>query len=221
MNYIIFDSGPLINFSMNGVLYILKRLREKFNGKFFITSEIKRETMDYPETIKRFELEALHLKALFKENIIEMPKLTSVQQKEFEKTKDEIMNIANSTFYAGEKNIHIIDKGEAASLALSKIIKEPNVIAVDERTTRMLCENPENLRKLLEKKLHTKINANKKNYDFFRNFKIIRSTELIYMADKMKLFELKDPRALDAMLYAMKYKGCSVSEQEIEEIKRM
>jgi hypothetical protein len=206
---------------MNGIVPLLRKLKQNFDGKFIISQDVKREAMDYPETVKRFELEALQLEALFKDNIIEMPKLNPVQQKEFEKMKNEVMTLANSTFFAENKNIHIIDKGEASALALSKVLDDSNVIAIDERTTRMLCENPENLKKLLQKKLHTNITSNKKNYEFFKKFKVIRSTELIYMANKLKLFDLKDPRTLDAMLYATKYKGCSVSEEEIEEIKRM
>jgi len=93
-------------------------------------------------------------------------------------------------------------------------------LVIDERTARMLCEDPENLRKLLQKKLHTNINVNKKNYDFFKGFRVIRSTELIYIAHKKNIIELKDKRAYEAMLYAIKYKGCSVSEEEIEEMKK-
>ena len=96
-----------------------------------------------------------------------------------------------------------------------------SIIVVDERTTRMLCENPENLRKLLQKKLHTNISANKQNYDYFKNFRIIRSTELAYLAYKKGFFDIKDPRILDAVLYGLKYHGCSISEEEIEEIKKL
>ena len=218
--YIIFDAGPLINFSMNGILHLLKSLKKEFSGKFFITEEVKREVIDYPETIKRLELNALQLEALFNEGVIELPDLKN-KQKEFNKLSKEIMKIANSTFYTTKGYINIIQEGEASSLALSKMIKEPNVLAVDERTARMLCENPENLRKLLEKKLHTSIKADKKNYAFFKDIKIIRSTELIYIINKKKLFDLNSPKTLDAMLYGMKYKGCSVSEQEIEQIKKL
>ena len=223
---IIFDSGPLINLSMNSLLHILKRLKKEFSGKFLITPEVKEETMDYPETIKRFELGAIQLKDLFHKKIIEFPIQTKDQKIELTKTRDYIMTIANSTFHAKGKNIHLIDKGEAASLALSAIlnksdIKKQNVIAVDERTTRMLCENPENLRKLLQKKLRTKIKARKEQYAYFKQFKIIRSTELIFIANKKKLFDLQDPRALEAMLYGLKYKGCSISNDEIKAMKKL
>ena len=57
--------------------------------------------------------------------------------------------------------------------------------------------------------------------DSFRNFNIIRSTELVYIANKKKLIKIKDPKAYEAMLYAVKYKGTSISESEVEQMKRM
>lgn len=221
MKYIIFDSGPLINFSMNSSLHLLRKLKKVFNGKFLITEKVKTETMDYPERIRRFELGALQLRSLFKEGVIELPKFNQEQREQLKKESKEIMTIANSTFVAKGKNLPLIHEGEATTLALACVLKDQNVIAIDERTIRMMCENPENLRKLLQKKLNTPINANRENYDFFRKFKIIRSTELVYIANKKKLFDLKDPRALKAMLYAMKYKGCSVSKEEIEQMSRL
>lgn len=218
MKSIIFDSGPLINFAMNGSLYILERLKKIFDGDFLITKEVQKEIIDTPLTIKRFELEALQLKNLCDKGIIKLADITPQQVDELRKKRDEIMNIANTTFKTKKRYIHLIDKGESAVLALSRIIK-PSLIVIDERTTRILCENPENLKKLLEKKLHTSITANKKNYSYFKEYKIIRSTELAYIAYKKGFFDIKDSRALEAMLYALKYRGCSVSEAEIEEIK--
>ena len=106
------------------------------------------------------------------------------------------------------------------SFVLIMIIKSPYIV-IDERTTRMLCENPENLRKLLQKKLHTSVTANKDNYSYFKNFKIIRSTELAYIAYKKKLFNLKSSDILEAMLYGLKYNGCSISEEEVKQIAKM
>jgi predicted nucleic acid-binding protein len=218
---IIFDAGPLINFAMNGILPILRDLKKEFNGKFIITNSVKKEIIDRPEKIKRFEVEALKLNELFIDKVIELPVLTKEQQKQIERKTNEFMNLANSTFNAKGKNLHLIDKGEAEVLALATLMEKECIIAVDERTTRILCENPENLKKLLEKKLHTKIQAKKENYQIFGNFKIIRSTELVYMANKKKLIKIKDPRAYEAMLYAVKFKGTSISESEIEQMKRL
>ena len=217
--YLIFDSGPLINFAMNGSLYILERLKKEFDGEFIITKEVMKEIIDVPLTIKRFELEALQLKDLYDRGIIKLADITTKQVDELRKKREEITVIANNMFRTKKKTIHIIDKGESAVLALSKIIKSPNAIVIDERTTRMLCENPENLRKLFEKKFHAKVEANRKNYSYFKDYKIIRSTELAYIAHKKGLFNLKYPQALEAMLYGLKYRGCSISESEVEEMK--
>lgn len=219
-SYIIFDSGPLINFSMNSSLHILKRLKKEFRGEFLITKEVKEEVIDHPLTVKRFKLEGLRLKKLYDEKIFHLADLTNQQVSELKKTRNYIMNLANTTFKAKGKNINLLHKGEAAALALSTILKTRCAIVVDERTTRILCENPENLRKLLEKKLKTSIKANKKNYEFFQKFNIIRSIELAYIAHKKNLFDLKGPKVLEAILYGLKYKGASVSEEEIQTLIR-
>ncbi len=219
MKSLIFDSGPLINFSMNGILHILKKLKKEFKGDFLITKEVYKEIIDRPIKIKRFQLGALQLKALFDEKIIKYADITSQQVNELRKERERIMNTANSTFRGKNNNIHLIDKGESAVLALSEILEKPNAIVIDERTTRMLCENPENLKKLLQKKLRTKITAKKENYKQFTGFKIIRSTELAYIAHKRKLIELKDSQVYEAMLYGLKYRGCSISEQEVKTLK--
>ena len=49
---IIFDSGTLISFSMNGLLPELRELKKIFNGKFLITKDVKREVIDKPIKIK-------------------------------------------------------------------------------------------------------------------------------------------------------------------------
>ena len=221
---LILDAGPLINFAMNGIIPLLRDLKKEFNGKFLITPTVKKEAIDKPEKIKRFELEALQLGELLKENIIQLPELTKEQQRELKDTTNNIINLANSTFRAKGKNLHLIDKGEAEVLALATILGKLGkdcTIAIDERTTRILCENSENLRKLLEKKLHTKVESNTKNLGIFKNFKIIRSTELVYIAHKKNLIKIKDPRAYEAMLYAVKFKGTSISENEVQQMKNL
>ena len=220
MKYLIFDAGPIINFAMNGSLDILRKLKNNFDGEFLITKEVKYEIIDHPQEIKKYELEALQIKELFDEGIIKHADLSKNQIDELRKKREELISLANNTYKTANKSIHIIDKGEAASLALSYILEKPNFLVVDERTTRMLCESPENLRKLLERKLHTKVSSVKDNYKTFSEFKIIRSTELAYVAHKKKLFELHYPNALEAMLYGLKYRGCSISESEIEEMKK-
>lgn len=221
---IIFDASTLITFAMNGLLPELKELRKIFKGKFMITKDVKREIIDKPITIKRFELEALKLKQLLDEKILEMPFSLNVNENIVPKKTLEILKIANETFKSDKGEIKIIDSGEASCLALSRILNEKkikNVIAVDERTTRMLGEKPENLERLLQKKLHAKITFKKENFEFFRGFKFIRSSELVYVAYKKGLVKLKNSLVLDALLWAVKFKGCAISGDEIKEIKNL
>ena len=176
-------------------------------------------------TIKNFELEALKTKKLLDENVIELADYYGIDNSEIEAKAKEIMDIANSFFMSPKEQVRILHLGEASCLALSKILaskKIKNVIAVDERTTRMLVEKPENLKDLLNRKLHTHISLVKNNFAYFKDFQIIRSAELIYVAWKKGLVELKDGiTILDALLYAVKSKGCSISQDEIEEIKKI
>lgn len=224
MKALIFDSSTLISLSMNGLLEYLTKLKEIFDGKFIITKEVKREIVDKPLTIKRFELEALRVRDLVHEKILEMSDSLGIKDSEISAKTKEIMDISNSTFMEKNRDIHLLSDGEASCMALSKILtqkKIQNVICVDERTIRMLSEKPENLKKLMEKKLHTRINPKTGNYNFFKGFKFIRSTELIYVAYKKKIIHIKNGVLLDALLYALKFKGCSISDAEIEEIKRL
>lgn len=221
---IIFDASTLISFSMNGLTEELKKLKSVFNGKFLITSDVKREIIDKPIKINRFKLEALKLNELLFEKILETPSSLGINENEVSKKTEEMKKIANTLFNADNKDIHLIDSGEASCLALSRILdvkKIKNVIAVDERTARMLGEKPENLKELLESKLHTPITAREKNYSFFKGFNFIRSSELVYIAYKKNLIKLKNHNVLDALLSAVKFKGCAISWGEIKEIKHL
>ncbi len=222
---VIFDSGVLISFSMNGITRILKELKEIFNGKFLITSEVKNEVIDVPLRIKRYELEALKIKRLLDDGVIELPGSLGIKDSEIESADKLMLNIANSTFSGMGRDIHILDHGEASCLALSKILTEKgikNIIGIDERTTRLLVERPENLKNIFEERMNTKIKIKKENLSSFTGFSIVRSTELAYVAYKKNLVDLKGGDVvLDALLYALKFKGAAVSGDEIEQIKRL
>ena len=216
---IIFDSSTLISFAMNGILDILRELKKVFKGSFLITQDVKREVVDKPMTITRFKLEALKIQGLLNEGVLEIADEEGIQKK----TK-EILDVANSIFEGKGRDIKLISSGETSCLALSKILSEKkilNVIAVDERTTRMLVENPGKLGSFLEKKMHTKIISKKNNFEAFKKFKIIRSAELVYVAYKKKLVKIGNGKLLDALLWAVKFKGCSISGDEIREIKKI
>jgi len=226
---IVFDASTLISFAMNGLLRELEELKKIFQGKFIITKEVREETIEKPLTINKFKFEAMQIKSLVERNILETPESLGVKEKDISRKTKKILDIANSIFEGKSKNdkhnkrkIHLIDVGEASCLALGSLLKDKKieiVMAVDERTTRMLCEKPEVLKKFLEKKLHTKINFYEEKHKFLKGFKFIRSTELIYVAYKKDIINIKDKNLLDALLHAMKSKGAAISNEEIREIK--
>ena len=225
MKYLIFDAGPLINFSMNGLLDSFEKLKQTFKGEFLITKEVKKEIIDHPKTVKRFELGAIRLEQLYNKGVFKLAEINQEEVDELRRLRDNFLQKANSMFKTKKREVHLLDKGECAALALSTILKRKNnediPLVIDERTTRILCENPENLKKLMEKKLHTSIKANTSSYDLFKGFKIIRSTELAYMIHKKDLFKLDHPKAFEAIVYGLKFKGCSISEKEVQALSRM
>ncbi len=237
---VIFDSGALISLSMNGLLEELKKLKKIFNGEFIITKEVKEEVVNTPLKIKEYELEALKIQNLIDKGFLNMPDKLGIQDKEITNLTIKLMALANTMFIGNKNEIQLIHFGEASCLALGKILNEgsktkflassvgdterkkiKNVLVIDERTTRMLVEKPENLKELLEKKMHVQVKLNKSNFQEFKGFKIIRSAELMYLAYKKNLIELKGKEILDALLYALKFKGCAISIDEIEEIKKI
>ena len=181
--------------------------------------------IEKPLTIKRFELEALRVNALLQDGVLEMPSVIGIEDSELDLRTSYYRDLANVTFQAKGKDIHIIDSGEASCLGLSELLtkrKIENIIAVDERTTRLLGEKPDNIRELMKRKLHTEISSKKENYKFFKGFRFIRSTELMYVAWKKGLIDVKgNGVVLDALLYALMFKGASINPDEIREIKGM
>jgi hypothetical protein len=160
---------------------------------------------------------------LLQDGVLELPDVLGVSNKEITSKMNEMMSKANSIFVSKSGDIKLIHDGETSCMALSKIIREKidHVLCIDERTARMLIERPDNLEELLERKMHTNIKLQKSNFEIFKDFKIIRSTELIYIAYKKGIVKMRDPQILDALLYALKFKGCSISDDEIAEIKRL
>ncbi len=221
MKYLIFDAGPLISLAMNGLLDVLEKLKKEFNGEFIITTQVKKEVVDRPARIKQYALESFRMKDLLDKGVL---KLASkfVANNQIEKETMRILKITNSVFQTRGENIELVQEAEASCLAFSNLCNAENVIVIDERTTRMLTESPQNLQKLMEGKLHTKIKPNKKNLEQLKNFKFIRSTELVYIAYKKNLIPLKDGKELlDALLYGLKYKGTAISSGEIEVMKSL
>ncbi len=224
MKAVVFDAGPLINLSMNGLLYILPGLKKASGAKFIVPREIKREIYDKPVGIKKFELGAMRLNELIEKKILEFPDVLGIDKGTIELETQRLLEIANHTLRVKKHWITLVSKGEMASFAVSALAEQKNiesVVAIDERTARMLVEGPENLKELMSKKLHKRLLLAKDAATSMPKINCIRSSELVFVAHKLGLSKLKDPRALEAMLYATKFKGTAISIEELEVLKNL
>ena len=223
MKYLIFDAGPIISMTMNGMLPIIEKLKGIFDGEFILTPHVRKEVVDKPMKIKKFKLEAIQVNDMIERGVFKMSNAVISNQKLDMETK-KILKTTNGvlrTTQTGEK-IKIIHDGEASCLAFSNLCGADNVIAIDERTTRMLTEAPQDLEKMMERKLHTPLEAQLSLLNELKKFKFIRSAELLFIAYKKNLIPIKkNKELLDALLYGVKFKGAAISSVEIEEMKKL
>ena len=224
MKVLILDSGPLINLSMNGLLDILEKLKYGWQGKMIITDAVKYEVIDRPIGIQRFELGALRIKMLLENHILESPEILGASQEEIKKVTAVLMDKANHSFKVADTWVTLVSEAEMSCLALSTLLAQKGhetLIAIDERTTRLLCEKPEALEKVMSERFHQKVSLVSSDIRQFKDYKFIRSSELIYVAYTKKILGLEGKKALEAALYAAKFKGAAISFEEIDTLKKM
>lgn len=222
MKACIFDSGAIISLAMNNLLYILPALQKK--TKLIITPAVKREIIDRPLTIPRFALEALQVKELFDQGILELPEAVGISSATLTAETTKLMDKANHFVQAGGVWVPIVSEGEISCLALSEALTAKgidNLIAIDERTTRLLIEAPRNLERLMSDKLHKRITLTYQDLSVFSAFRCIRSSELVVVAYKQGILHPNTKQALAAALYATKFKGSSITFEEIEQLKKL
>jgi hypothetical protein len=220
---IFFDAGPIISLVMSRLIWILPKLKEEYPGKFYITPAVKKELVERPMNIRRFEFEALQVTKLIEDGVLE------VYDKVPQKIVDKLKTLANSSFKIGKNNMDVLQAGELESLACYLDVGG-EAIVIDERTLRLFIENSKNLRRLLEKRFRSKVVADLEQIDRFKKevgvVKIIRSVELVGVAYKFGWLDSYIPKKkggrevlLDSVLWAAKSNGSAVTGHEIEEIK--
>ncbi|MBU3924025.1 MAG: hypothetical protein KJ592_03850 [Nanoarchaeota archaeon] len=223
MKYLIFDAGPIISLTMNGMLPIIEKLKGVFDGEFVLTPSVKREVVDRPMKIKKFKLEAMRVDDMIRRGVFKMSG-DFVPDNKLDRETKRLLKVTNGILRTTDsgKKISIIHEGEASCLAFSKLCGAENVIVIDERTTRMLTEAPESLERMMEKKLHVPLDVELSLVEELKGIKFIRSAELLYVAFKKGLVGIGgEGELLDALLYGVKFKGCAISSKEIEQMKKL
>lgn len=224
MKLLIFDSGPLINLSMNCLLPALEKLHALGGIKFMITSYVKAEVCESPLRIPQFEWGALAINALIEKKVLEFPEAIGFSQKELDSKTREAMNCANHSFRTDNQWVTIVSDAEMSCIALAQLAKTKNhepLLVIDERTARLLCEAPENIERLMSQKLHRDVTAEQSCTQRFQGLQCIRSSELAYVMYKKNLLQVKHPKALEALIYATKFKGAAISWDEINILKKL
>lgn len=223
MKSLVFDTGPIISMTTNNLLWVLDYLKERFNGDFYIPQAVKYELIDKPLASKKFKFEALQVSFRVRKavlSIIETPQIKALAE--------ELLELSNSTFKVRGNWLKIVHYAEMEALA-SAIIMNASAVVIDERTTKLLVEDPDALVRTLGKHLKAKVSVNKKNLDkvrqWVKNIRIIRSVELVMVAyekgflDKY-LLDGKEARKtlVESLLWGVKLHGCAISRREIDQL---
>jgi predicted nucleic acid-binding protein len=224
MKSIVFDTSTIISIATNNLLHILEDMKKRFGGEFYIVDAVKREAIDVPIKGKLYKLEAIMVADLVNRGIIKV-----YSSKELVDKANKIAELANNIYKAKGNHLKLVHSGEVESLAIACDVN--GTLAIDERTTRLLIENADLLAKILRKKLHTNIFVDRKKLAEFKdmvcNVNVIRSADILVVAYELGLFDgylsksifaTSRRELLDALLWGVKLRGCSISGEEIDRI---
>ena len=141
MKILVFDTSSIISLVTNNLLGTLNPLKERFRGEFYIPKSVEYELVDKPLEGKMFKLEAMMVRRAIRN------KLLNVYSNEI--NVESLLNKVNSIYYEKGKPINIVSKAEVEALALAVNMKAEAYV-VDERTMRLLVEDPEKLKLRVE-----------------------------------------------------------------------
>jgi len=212
------DSSSLIAIGEACMLDIIEFFYKK-DINFFITDMIENEIVKRPLSLemKGYQLSALRLKRLIENGILTVIKTNAEETKEF-------LNIVNNIFFTDGKPLRLIDEGEA-NIILKAEELGIDYLLIDERTTRLMIEAPFKISEHLENELNKNVKINERNLKealrLLSKFHVIRSSELISVAYIEGYFSKYKDNArafFEATLYRLKYNGCAISFEDINEL---
>lgn len=216
--YILADAGVLISLTSSCLESVLRFLHERTDLTLIIPPSVEREAVRRPieRQVKKYLFSALRIKNHIEDGIIKV-----VEDRLDEETK-RIMDLANNMYYIRGRPLKLIQYGESEMVALARKL-DIGYVAIDERTMRLLIENPPALKTHIEEEFRINVMTNKKNYDqlgeMLRGIKVFRSSEFVMLAYELGYFDrfhqLKESAFLSA-LYKVKYAGCAISFEEID-----
>ena len=215
------DSSALISLADTCLLQALMELKQHLGGDFLMTESVRDECITTPLRTKSHTLPATRLQLALNEGILRIADSEGLRSA----TQDVIWT-ANNIFFADSRPVSILHKGEAETLALAISLGLKNVM-MDERNARLMVEDPELLGAHMEEELGISLHRNEKYLERFKQMtaplNIFRSSELLVIAyekGNFRRFKDLEKQAIEAALYGVKFAGCSISFDEIEEYTR-
>lgn len=213
------DSSSLISLTGSCLDNVVYYISNKFQLRFVIPPFVEYETIDRPisSDLKQYSFSAIKIKKLLADKVV--VKI----DKDVRKKTDRILYLANNSLFVKGKPITLLQRGEAEMIALAFELGVKNIL-IDERTTRMMIEAPFRMKEHMEKEFGVNIMINNGNLrefsDIVRGMQVVRSSELLILAFENGFFDgfgdMKIP-ALEAALYKIKFSGCSISFDEVQE----
>jgi hypothetical protein len=218
-NSILCDASSLITLTDAGLLGAFIMSRQKMRNGLYITPTVEDEAINHPMKNKEYAFSAVRLKRALMSNVFKV--ITGNQE-----TTDYILETANSIFSIHGKPLRLVHAGEAEMLSAAIDNGIPNIL-MDERTTRTLLEAPNELKAHLTAEFRTSVSINTAALAEFKSLtgatNVIRSSEVLAIAYEkryFKKFKELEKKAFESALYAIKFKGCAISFEEINEMLR-
>lgn len=213
---IVVDSSSIISLAVNCMCSVL----EQFDAGFAVTPKVYDEIVSRPSQNKRFALESMRIRRLLSSGVI-------VVQSPKTGLSDDILSASNRIYSIRGRDLKIIHPAESEAIGLAGEIGA-KALMIDERTTRLLVEDPFELQELLSYRNKTEVKVNE---SWLRRLKeimppmpILRSAEIVAIAYEKgfltRMHDVEDKTVLEAALSALKFSGCAITWEEIEEYQK-
>lgn len=224
MSVIVVDSSTIISCAVNCLIWIFDRLQQKGN-RFVVPASVKREIVDQGLASQKYKYEAIRVMRYTLKGTFE------VDKRDIKNEASRILNYANTSFTINGNPLKILQDADAEVVALAKKINA-DAIATDERTLRMLVENPEAMKPILEEKFHAKVGVNENSLrelsNIIKGVPVMRSVDIITTAFMAGIFEETEgycknvipncrKELIQGLLFALKFSGCAIAFEEVNE----
>ncbi|MFH0834885.1 MAG: hypothetical protein V1881_00910 [Candidatus Micrarchaeota archaeon] len=210
------DSSSLIALAETCNVEALEFLTQRTRARFLITTGVRDEIIARPLNIRQYAFSAVRLRNMVERGVLEVTEADAAKT-------EAIMTDANNAYAIGGRQATILHRGEAECLASAR-----GALLIDEKTTRLLVEDPEKLRASMDVEYRQSVKVDKQRIASFREKTkgtvIIRSSELLAIAHKKGFFFGFGERADEAFhsaLYSLRQSGCSISGHELEEYQKV